>query len=86
MTYQQYYNKLIKDIADSKKHIAEQNKTLKGEKGYMDQTDMYTYMKLQTDLNSLLFLCEEIARMITSGNVALQDEVDLLKYPGAAEN
>jgi len=84
MTYQQYYNKLIRQISASEKHIAEQNKLLKGEKGYLDTEDMYAYMSLRNDLNSLLSRCEAISKLITGGRVNPQDEIDPLILPDIA--
>ena len=81
MTYQQYYNKLVNDISASEKHISEQNKLLKGEKGYLDKEDMYTYMSLRNDLNSLLSRCEEVSKLITGGGVNPQEEIDPLILP-----
>ncbi len=83
MTYQEYYNKLIKDIAEAKKHINHQNKQLKGEKGYLDTQDMYKYMSLQNDFSSLVARSEEISKLLTSGDIDAKDEVDLWRFPGA---
>jgi len=83
MTYQQYYNKLIKDIAEAKKHLTQQNKQLKGEKGYLDTRDMYTYMSLQQSLDSLQARCEEVSKLITGGRVDPRREVDLSKFADA---
>jgi hypothetical protein len=85
MTYQQYYNKLIKDIAEAKKHLSQQNKQLKGEKGYLDARDMYAYMSLQNDFNSLAARAEEISKLLTSGDIGAKDQVDLARYPGAIQ-
>jgi hypothetical protein len=76
MTYQQYYNQLISEISASEKHISEQNKSLKGEKGYLSKEDMYAYMSLRNDLNSLLSRCEEVSILITGGGVNPKDEID----------
>jgi hypothetical protein len=76
MTYQQYYNKLIKDITEGQKHITKQNKQLKGEKGYFNKEDMYTYMQLQTELNALQTKSEKVAKLITEGSVNANDEID----------
>jgi hypothetical protein len=84
MTYQQYYNKLVSDISASKRHLAEQNKLLKGEKGYLDTEDMYAYMSLRNDLNSLLSRCDEISNLITGGRVNPQDEIDPIILPDIA--
>jgi hypothetical protein len=81
MTYQQYYNKLIKDISDSQKHMAKQNKLLKGEKGYLDTEDMYAYMHLQTELNSLLAKSERVSKLITGGTVNPNAEIDPAVLP-----
>jgi hypothetical protein len=85
MTYQQYYNKLIKEIAEAKKHINHQNKQLKGEKGYLDTQDMYKYMSLQNDFSSLVARSEQISKMLTNGDVDAKDEVDMSRFPGAAQ-
>lgn len=85
MTYQQYYNKLIKDIAEAKKHINNQNKQLKGEKGYLDTQDMYQYMSLQNDFNSLMARAEEISKLLTSGDIDAKHQVDMSKFPGAIQ-
>jgi len=81
MTYQQYYNKLIKEITDGQKHITNQNKQLKGEKGYFDKEDMYAYMHLRTELNALLTKSEKVAKLITDGAVSANDEVDASLLP-----
>lgn len=81
MTYQQYYNKLIREISVSEKHIAEQNKLLKGEKGYLDTEDMYTYMSLRNDLNSLLSRCDEVSKLITGGGINPHEEIDPVILP-----
>ncbi|HVS90507.1 MAG TPA: hypothetical protein VHB54_20200 [Mucilaginibacter sp.] len=83
MTYQQYYNKLIKDISDSQKHITEQNKILKGEKGYLDKEDMYSYMHLRTELNGLLIRSDKVFKLITAGAVNPNDEIDPVVLPDA---
>lgn len=83
MTYQQYYNKLIKEIAEAKKHINHQNKQLKGEKGYLDTQDMYQYMSLQNDFDSLAARAEEISKLLTSGDIDARHEVDPARFPGA---
>jgi hypothetical protein len=79
MTYQQYYNKLIKDLDHSEKNILKQHKLLKGEKGYLDKKDLYVYMGLCNDLYSLLSKCEEVLKLITEGEVNSNDEIDPLK-------
>ena len=81
MTYQQYYNKLVNDISASEKHISEQNKLLKGEKGYLDKEDMYAYMSLRNDLNSLLSRCDEVSQLIIGGRVNPQQEIDPVILP-----
>src|ERR1700754_982442 len=81
MTYQQYYNKLIKDIDHCEKNILKQHKLLKGEKGYLDQKDLYIYMGLCNDKASLLSKCEEVLKLITSGEVSYDDQVDPAKLP-----
>jgi hypothetical protein len=83
MTYQQYYNKLIQEIADGHKHITNQNKLLKGDKGYLNKDDMYAYMHLQTELNTLQGKSEKVAKMITDGTVNANDEIDPVVLPYA---
>jgi len=83
MTYQQYYNKLTNDIAEAKKHLTQQNKLLKGEKGYLDTQDMYTYMSLQHNLDSLQARCAEISKLITGGDVNPKSEVDYVRFSDA---
>ena len=85
MTYQQYYNKLIKDLDHNEKNILKQHKLLKGEKGYLDQKDLYVYMGLCNDLYSLLSKCEEVLKLITEGEVNPNDEIDPLKLTKAPE-
>ncbi|HEY4195704.1 MAG TPA: hypothetical protein VGM63_09215 [Mucilaginibacter sp.] len=82
MTCQQYYNKLIKDLEHSERNIIKQHKLLKGEKGYLDQNDLYVYMGLCNDLYSLVSKCDEVLKLITSGAVNPQDEIDLIDLPG----
>jgi hypothetical protein len=79
MTYQQYYNKLIKNIDQSEKNILKQHKLLKGEKGYFDQKGLYIYMGLCNDKASLLSKFEEVLKLITDGKVNPQDEIDPVK-------
>jgi len=81
MTYQQYYNKLIKEITDGQKHITDQNKQLKGDKGYFNKEDMYAYMHLRTELNALLAKSEKVAKLITAGDVNANDEIDASVLP-----
>ncbi|MBS1525034.1 MAG: hypothetical protein JST19_05260 [Bacteroidetes bacterium] len=81
MTYQQYYNSLTKQISDSQKHINEQNKLLKGEKGYLDKEDMYTYMHLRTELNGLLIKSDKVFKLITTGEINPNDEIDPAVLP-----
>jgi hypothetical protein len=76
MTYQQYYNKLIKNIDHCEKNILKQHKLLKGEKGYLDQKDLYVYMGLCNDKSSLLSKFEEVLKLITDGKVDPQNEID----------
>jgi hypothetical protein len=76
MTYQEYYNKLIKEITDGQKHITNQNKLLKGDKGYFNKEDMYAYMHLQTEQKDLLAKTEKLAKLITAGAVRANDEID----------
>ena len=82
MTCQQYYNKLIKDLEHSERNIIKQHKLLKGEKGYLDQNDLYIYMGLCNDLYSLVSKCEEVLKLITSGEVNPEDEIDAIDLPG----
>ena len=77
MTYQEYYNKLIKDLAVKEKNILKQHKLLKGEKGYLDKQDLFAYMALRHDLDSLLSKCDEVFKLITVGNINPQDEMDV---------
>ncbi|HEY4195617.1 MAG TPA: hypothetical protein VGM63_08775 [Mucilaginibacter sp.] len=86
MTYQQYYSKLIKDIDLSEKNILKQHKLLKGEKGYLDQKDLYVYMGLCTDKAYLLSKFEEVLKLITDGKVDPQDEIDIIKLTKTTEN
>lgn len=81
MTYQQYYNKLIRQIDHSEKDVQKQHKILKGEKGYLDQRDLYVYMGLCNDLSSLLSKCDEVLKLITGGKVNPHDEIDPLVLP-----
>jgi hypothetical protein len=83
MTYQQYYNKLIKDLATKEDYILKQNKLLKGEKGYLDKKDMYVYMGLRNDLNSFSSKCDALLKLIRSGEINPDDEVEPLKFPDA---
>ncbi|MBS1530053.1 MAG: hypothetical protein JSU01_07085 [Bacteroidetes bacterium] len=83
MTYQQYYNKLIKEITEGQKHITNQNKLLKGDKGYFDKEDMYAYMRLQTELTGLLAKSEKVAKLITDGTVNATDHIDPSVLPDA---
>src|SRR4051812_45854033 len=80
MTYQQYYNKLIKDLATSEEKLINQ-KQLKGEKGHRDQQDLYTYMDLSNDIYSLLNKCEQVLKLIVDGKVNPQDKVDPAMLP-----
>jgi hypothetical protein len=82
MTYQQYYNKLIRELDHSEKNIQKQHKLLKGEKGYLDKRDMFIYMGLFHDLNTLLGRCEEVLKLMTGGDVNPGDEIDPAKLPG----
>jgi len=84
MTYQQYYNKLIKDLANSEKKLINQ-KQLKGEKGYLDQQALYTYMDLSNDVYSLLNKCEQVLKLIVEGKVKAHDKVDPTVLPGVAD-
>lgn len=84
MTYQEYYNQLVKEITDGQKHITDQNKLLKGEKGYFDKEDMYAYMHLRTELNALLAKSEKVAKLITDGIVNAGDEIDPAVLPDVA--
>ena len=86
MTYQQYYNKLIKDIDESEKNILKQHKFLKGEKGYLDQKDLYVYMGLRNDKAYLQSKFEEVSKLITDGKVNSQDEIDPIKLTKTNEN
>ncbi|MFI5160299.1 MAG: hypothetical protein ACHQHN_03435 [Sphingobacteriales bacterium] len=81
MTYQQYYNKLVKHIADSEIDISEQQKILKGEKGYLDQQNMFAYMSLWNDLYSLKSECGALLKLITTGTVNGGDEIDAARLP-----
>lgn len=83
MTYQQYYNQLTRDLDNGEKNILKQHKLLKGEKGYLDQKDVYVYMGLINDMSSLLNKCEEVLELITSGEVSYDDQVDPAKLPKA---
>jgi hypothetical protein len=85
MTYQQYYNKLIKDLDYKEKNIQKQHKLLKGEKGYLDKKDMFVYMGLFHDLNTLLGRCEQVLKLMTGGDVSPGDEIDPAKLPGATD-
>lgn len=84
MTYQQYYNKLIKDLASSEKKLINQ-KQLKGEKGYLDQRDLHAYMDLSNDVYSLLSKCEHVLKLIIDGKVKAHDKVDPAVLPGAMD-
>jgi hypothetical protein len=84
MTYQQYYNKLIKDLANSEKKLINQ-KQLKGEKGYLDQQDLYAYMDLSNDVYSLLSKCEHVLKLIVDGQVNGNDKVDPAVLPGVID-
>jgi hypothetical protein len=84
MTYQQYYNKLIKDLANSEKKLINQ-KQLKGKKGYLDQQDLYTYMDLSNDVYSLLSKCEHVLKLIVDGKVNAHDKVDPAVLPGVMD-
>lgn len=83
MTYKQYYHKIAQEIADKEKHISAQNKVLKGDKGYMDKEDLYAYMSLRNELNSLLAKREEIYKLMSEGAVEAHDEVDMRKLSGS---
>ena len=84
MTYQQYYNKLIKDLANSEKKLVSQ-KQLKSEKGYLDQQALYAYMDLSNDVYSLLSKCEHVLKLIVDGKVNGHDKVDPAVLPGVAD-
>ena len=84
MTYQQYYNKLIKDLADSEKKLIDQ-KQLKGEKGYLDQQDLHLYMDLSNDVYALLNKCEQVLKLIVDGKVNAQDTIDPAVIPGVTD-
>lgn len=84
MTYQQYYNKLIKDLANSEKKLIDQ-KQLKGEKGYLDQQDLHTYMDLSNDVYSLLSKCEHVLKLIVDGKVNAHDKIDPTVLPDVAD-
>ena len=84
MTYQQYYNKLIKDLANSEKKLINQ-KQLKGKKGYLDQQDLYAYMDLSNDVYSLLSKCEHVLKLIVDGQVNAHDKVDPAVLPGVID-
>jgi hypothetical protein len=49
----------------------------------MDKEDMYAYMGLRNDLNSLSAKCEAVSKLITGGRVNPQDEIDPLILPNA---
>ena len=84
MTYQQYYNKLIQDLASSEKKLINQ-KQLKGEKGYLDQQALSAYMDLTNDVYSLLNKSEQVLKLIVDGKVNAQDNVDPAVLPGVVE-
>ena len=86
MTCQQYYNKLIKDLEHSERNIIKQHKLLKGEKGYLDQNDLYTYMGLCNDLYSLVSKCDEVLKLITSGTVKPDDEISMIDLTGIKDS
>jgi len=86
MTYQQYYNKLIKELDHSEKNIVKQQVSLKGDKGYLDQKDLYVYMGLTNDMYSLLSKCEEVLKLIIEGEINPNDEIDLDKLPTFSDN
>ena len=86
MTYQQYYNKLIKELDQSEKNIVEQQKSLKGDKGYLNDKDLYVYMGLSNDMYSLLSKCEEVLKLIIGGEINPHDEIDPDKLPGAPDD
>jgi hypothetical protein len=86
MTYQQYYNKLIKELDHSEKDIVKQQRSLKGDKGYLDQKDLYVYMGLSNDMYSLLSKCEGVLKLIIEGEVSPHDEIDPDKLPGASDD
>jgi hypothetical protein len=86
MTYQQYYNKLIKELDHSEKNIVEQQKSLKGDKGYLSEKDLYVYMGLSNDMYSLLSRCEEVLKLIVGGEVNPNDEIDPDKLPWASDD
>lgn len=79
MTYKQYYHKITQEIADKEKHISAQNRVLKGDKGYMDKEDLYAYMSLRNELNTLLATREEVLKLMSDGKVEAHDEVDIRK-------
>ena len=82
MTYQQYYNKLIKELEHSEKNIVKQKKLLKGEKGYLDQQDLYIYMGLINDNHSLFNKCSIVLELIVENKVNPHEEIDPDKLPG----
>ncbi len=83
MTYQQYYNKLIKALEESEKTIIDQKKLLKGEKGYLDQQDLYIYMGLINDNHSIFNKCSAVLELIVENKVNPHEELDPDKLPGA---
>ncbi|MGN6638010.1 MAG: hypothetical protein ACTHJ8_03805 [Mucilaginibacter sp.] len=83
MTYKQYYHKISQEIADKEKHISAQNKALKGDKGYMDKEDIYAYMTLRNELNSLMAKREELLKLMSDGKVEAHDEVDMRNLSGS---
>ena len=84
MTYQQYYNKLVKDLTNSEKKLINQ-KQLKGKKGYLDQQDLHIYMDLSNDVYSLVNKCEHVLKLIVDGQVNAHDKVDPAVIPGAID-
>jgi hypothetical protein len=85
MTYQQYYNKLIKHLADSEKDMLNQQKILKGDKGYLDQQSMFTYMSVWNDLYSLKSDCSALLKLIVDGTVNGGDEIDPARLPNVRD-
>ena len=83
MTYQQYYNKLVKDLTNSERKLINQ-KQLKGKKGY-GQQDLHTYIDLCNDVYSLVKKCEHVLKLIVDGQVNAHDKVDPAVIPGAID-
>jgi len=84
MTYQQYYNKLIKDLADSEKKL-NGHRQLKGEKGYFDHHDLHQYMEISNDDYALLNNKEKVLKLIVGGNGNEQDKIDPAVIPGVTD-